>query len=98
LTIFSGSYAAAGSCGFSVEPAPGSGQHKARPPGEPPLPQQAPPPPLVIELPPRTAVRVTTGIVLDAYDWNPGVPRELEWSVALWNGTRPKGRVSSPLN
>jgi len=96
LTIFADIRYAAPSFGFSVEPAPGSGQHRPRPPGEAQPPQQAPPPPLVIELPARAAVRLTSGIVLDAFDWNPGVPRELEWSLAVWNEPRPKGTVRVP--
>jgi hypothetical protein len=96
LTIFADIRYAAPSFGFSVEPAPGSGQRKPRPPGEPQPPQQAPPPPLVIELPARSAVRLTSGIVLDEYDWSPGVPRELEWSLAVWNEPKPKGRVRGP--
>jgi hypothetical protein len=91
-----GGHGVAGPFGLFVWPALGCAQHKPRPPGEPPLPQQAPPPPLVIELPPRTAVRVWRSILLDDFDWVPGVPRELEWSYQFWNGPKQKGRVRVP--
>jgi hypothetical protein len=100
LTISSGDsyggHGAAGPFGLFVQPAPGCAQHKPRPAGEPLLPQQVPPPPLVIELPARTAVRVWRSIVLDDFDWVPGVPREIEWSYEFWTGPKPKGRVRLP--
>ena len=86
----------AGPLGFYAEPSHTSAQRKPLPPGMPPLPMQAPPPPLIIELPARTAVRVTTDVALDDYDWAPGVPREIEWSFLFWNEPKPKGKVSVP--
>ena len=86
----------AGPLGFYAEPAHASAQRKPLPPGTPPLPMQAPPPPLIIELPGRTAVRVTTDVALDDYDWTPGAPREIEWSFLFWNEPKPKGKVSVP--
>jgi hypothetical protein len=85
----------AGPLGFYAEPTHSSAQRKPRPPG-PPLPMQAPPPPLIIELPARTAVRVTTDVALDEYDWTPGAPREIEWSFLFWNEPKPKGKVTVP--
>jgi hypothetical protein len=55
---------------------------------------QAPPPPLVIELPARTAVRVWNDLRLDEYDWIAGVPSEIEWCFHFWNEPRPRGKVS----
>jgi hypothetical protein len=62
----------------------------------PPLPAQAPPPPLVIELPPEIAVRVSNQLVLDEYEWVAGAPMELEWCFWFWNEPRPRGRVIVP--
>ena len=95
VTIFSGGHGAEGPFGFFVEPASSCAQRKPRPPG-PPLPMQAPPPPLVIESPARTAVRVSNYVLLDEYEWSSGLPREIEWSFQFWNEPRPKGRVSIP--
>jgi hypothetical protein len=95
ITVFSGGHGAAGPFGFFVEPAISCARRKPHPPG-PPLPMQAPPPPLVIELPARTAVRVWNDVQLAEYDWIPNVPREIEWSFHFWNEPRPSGKVSIP--
>lgn len=86
----------AGGLGFFVQPAPGSARLKPPPPGLPPLPASAPPPPLLVELPARTAVRVTNSVLLDDYDWIPGAPREIAWSLLFWNEPKPRGTVKVP--
>jgi hypothetical protein len=86
----------AGPLGFYLDAAYGSGKRKPLPPGQPPLPMQAPPPPLLIELPPKTAVRVFNYVLLDDFDWTPGVQREIEWSYEFWNEPKPTGRVRVP--
>ena len=91
VTVFA-AHGAAGPFGFFIEPAASCARHKPLPPG-PPLPMQAPPPPLVIELPARTAVRVWRSLLLDDYDWIPGAPIDLEWCFQFWNEPRPRGTV-----
>jgi hypothetical protein len=82
----------AGGHGFFVEPATGSARVKPPPPGSPSLPS-VPPPPLLVELPARTAVRLTNSVSLDDYDWIPGAPREMDWSLLFWNEPKPRGTV-----
>jgi hypothetical protein len=94
VVVFTHGDGAAGTFGFFVDPAPGRAQRKRR--HGPPLPAQAPPPPLVIELPPEIAVRVSNQLVLDEYEWVPGAPMELEWCFWFWNEPRPRGRVIVP--
>jgi hypothetical protein len=85
-----------GPLGFHAQPAPRSGQRKPPAPGTPPLPMQAPPPPMIIELPAMTAVRLTTDVPLADYDWTPGAPRQIEWTYQFWNEPKPRGIVSVP--
>jgi hypothetical protein len=86
----------AGGIGFFVQPATGSARPKPSPPGSPMPPPMVPPPPLLVELPARTAVRVTNAVLLDEYDWTPGAPREIEWSLLFWNEPKPRGTVKLP--
>lgn len=89
-------YFAAGPLGFSVSPAPEAATPRPPPPGMPRMPPPAPPPPMLVDVPGQTAVRLTTTLALGAFDWNPGAPHELEWSLHLWNEPRPHGRVTVP--
>lgn len=85
-----------GAWGFFVQPAPGAAQRRPPRPGEPPRMPPAPPPPLLFELPARTAVRMTSAISLDDWLWEEGKPRELEWSYLFWSEPKPGGRVAVP--
>lgn len=89
-------YFAAGALGFNVHPVHEAATAKPPPPGMPRMPPPVPPPPILVDIPAKTAVRVTTSVALDAYDWTPGVARELDWTLALWNEPKPHGRVPVP--
>lgn len=86
----------AGPLGFYVGPAPGSGRARPPPAGMPPMPPPVPPPPLVIELPARTQVKLSSGFSLAGYEWIGPEPHELEWSFLFWNEPKPRGRLPIP--
>jgi hypothetical protein len=90
ITIFS-AHGAAGPFGLFVEPATSCATRKPR--TGPPLPMQVPPPPLVLELPARTAVRVERYVELGEYDWIPNAAITVDWSYHFWNEPRPRGTV-----
>lgn len=93
VTVFADGHGAAGTFGFLVAPAPGRAQRTRWP--HPPQPA-APPPPLVIELPARTAVRVWNHLTLDDHEWVAGAPIEIEWCFWFWNEPRPTGTIIIP--
>jgi hypothetical protein len=93
VTVFTHGHAADGNFGFFVAPAASCARRKMR---SGPLPPAAPPPPLVIELPARTAVRVWNVVVLDDFDWAPGTAITLEWTYWFWNEPRPHGTLIVP--
>jgi hypothetical protein len=93
VTVFTHGHGAAGNFGFIVAPAGSCARPKPR--LGPPVPP-APPPPLVIELPARTAVRVWNQVVLEAYEWVPGAAIVLEWTFWFWYEPRPHGTVTVP--
>ncbi len=89
-------YFASGALGFHARPVYEAAQAKPPPPGMPRMPPPVPPPPILVDIPANTAVRLTTSVALNLYDWNPGVPREIDWELALWNEPKPHGRVPVP--
>jgi hypothetical protein len=86
----------AGPFGFYVAPAPGAARARPPPPGTPPMPPPVPPPPLVIELPARTQVKLSSGFSLSGYEWIGPEPHALEWSFLFWNEPKPRGRLAIP--
>jgi hypothetical protein len=56
-----------------------------------PMPMPAPPPPLALTLPALSRFRMESGFALSGCDWEPGQPREIEWSLLFWNDPKPHG-------
>jgi hypothetical protein len=77
---------------------PASGEHLSRKPHEgPPLPQQAPPPPMLVTVPGGTRIEFEAILDLDQYVYTPGAEAELVWTFCFWSVKGLSGRVRAVL-
>jgi len=81
-----------GNTGFIIQPAPGTVKKRLGPP----IPPSAPPPPLAVTLPANSHVRLEAALYLADWEWNPDVPRAIEWSYQFWTEPKPRGRLAIP--